>query len=247
MRIRIALTIATAMAVMATAAAGTSAGSASPILSGAGPGWPKRLQASDFVRRVDNPYFPLRPGSLYRYRGVKEGERMVDIVRVAHGTKRILGVRTTVVHDTALVHGRPVEETFDYYAQDRHGNVWYFGEDTMELNSQGKVISREGSFRAGRNGARAGLFFPGQPRVGMSARQEFFKGHAEDHFKILDLHAAVSVPYVTTDRALRTGEWTPLEPGVVDNKYYLRGVGTVREVAVKGPTERLNLISFRRG
>ena len=81
----------------------------------------------------------------------------------------------------------------------------------------------------------------------MSARQEFFKGHAEDHFKILDLDAPVSVPYVTTNQALRTREWTPLESGVVDNKYYLRGVGTVREVAVKGPTERLKLISFRRG
>ena len=226
---------------------GSRAATPAPILSGAGPGWPKRLAASDFVRRVDNPWFPLKPGSFYRYRGVKEGVPMVDIVRVSHGTKLILGVRTTVVHDTVLVHGRPEEETFDYYAQDRHGNVWYFGEDTKELDRHGNVISREGSFRAGRNGARAGLYFPGHPRVGVSARQEFFKGHAEDHFRVIDLHAHVSVPYVTTGRAVRTREWTPLEPGTVDNKYYVRGVGSVREIAVKGPVERLRLITFRRG
>ena len=236
-------------AVILTAAAGAAAGApgSATIPSGAGPGWPQRLSASDFVRRVDNPYFPLRPGSFWRYLGVKDGERMTDIVRVAKGTKRIVGVRTTVVHDTVLIHGRPEEETFDYYAQDRHGNVWYFGEDTKELNSHGKVISREGSFRAGRDGARPGLYIPGHPKIGVSARQEYFKSHAEDHFKVIGLHARVSVPYVTTDNALRTREWTPLEPGVVDNKFYVRGVGTVLENAVRGPTEKLRLVSFRRG
>ena len=172
---------------------------------------------------------------------------MTDVVRIANGTKRILGVRTTVVHDTVLVGGRPEEETFDYYAQDRRGNVWYFGEDTKELNASGKVVSREGSFRAGRDGARAGLYIPGHPKVGQSARQEFFKGHAEDHFRVIDREARVSVPFVTTRHALRTREWTPLEPGVVDNKYYVHGVGTVREFAVKGPVEKLHLVDFRRG
>jgi hypothetical protein len=230
-------------------AAGVAVAGAAPatIQSGAGPGWPKRLHPSDFVRRVDNPWFPLKPGSFWRYRGQKEGVPMTDIVRIAKGTKRILGVRTTVVHDTVLIHGRPEEETFDYYAQDRHGNVWYFGEDTKELNSRGKVVSREGSFRAGRDGARPGLFFPGHPKVGVSARQEFFKGHAEDHFRVIDRRATVSVPFVTTRHSVRTREWTPLEPGVVDNKYYVHGVGTVREFAVKGPVEKLRLVDFRRG
>ena len=218
-----------------------------PIKSGAGPGWPATLSPSDFVARVDNPWFPLKPGSKYRYRGNKEGTRMTDVVKVTHRTKRILGVKTTVVHDVVRTHGRREEVTNDFYAQDRNRNVWYFGEATKELDRHGNIISTEGSFEAGVDGARAGVYIPGHPKVGQSARQEFYPGQAEDHFKVLDLNARVSVPYVTSDHALRTKEWTPLEPNVVDNKYYVRGIGTVREVAVKGPVERLNLVAFHRG
>ena len=236
---------AAAIGVLAEVAA--SAPGSGTFKSGAGPGWPRTLRPSDFVSRVDNPWFPLRPGSVYRYRGIKEHTPMVDVVRVTHHKRTILGVDATVVHDVVRVHGRPEEVTDDYYAQDRHGNVWYFGERTKELNRRGKVISREGSFLAGKKGARAGLYIPGHPRVGTHARQEFFKGHAEDHFRVLDRSAPVSVPFVSTRHALRTREWTPLEPGVVDNKYYVHGVGTVREFAVKGPVEKLRLISFKRG
>jgi hypothetical protein len=202
---------------------------------------------NDFVAQVDNPWFPLVPGTTFVYRGVKDGKQSRDIFTVTHQTKLIQGIRCTAVSDRLFLAGRLGERTTDWYAQDRHGNVWYFGEDTMTFNRHGQVISREGSFRAGRQGARPGVYNPGQPRVGESARQEFFKGHAEDHFKVLDRHARVSVPYVTTGNALRTREWTPLEPGVVDNKFYVRGVGTVLENAVKGPTEKLRLVSFRRG
>ncbi len=236
---------AAAIGLLAEVAAGAQ-GSAT-FKSGAGPGWPRTLRPSDFVKRVDNPWFPLRPGSVYRYRGIKEHTPMVDVVHVTHRRKMILGVRATVVHDVVYVHGRPEEVTNDWYAQDHHGNVWYFGERTKELNRHGKVISREGSFRAGRHGARAGLFIPRHPRVGTHGRQEFYRGHAEDHFRVVQRHARVSVPFVSTRRALRTREWTPLEPGVIDNKYYVRGTGTVREVAVKGPVEKLRLISFKRG
>jgi hypothetical protein len=242
-----------AVALAATVVGGTTASAApvapasAPIKSGAGPGWPQTLHPSDFVAHVDNRWYPLKPGSRYRYRGVKEGVHMVDKLHVTHRTKTILGVRTTVVHDVILIHGKPREVTDDWYAQDRDGNVWYFGERTKELDPHGNVTSREGSFRAGVDGARAGLFFPGHPRVGQSARQEFYRGHAEDHFKILDRNAPVSVPFVSTRHAIRTKEWTPLEPGVVDNKYYVAGVGTVREAAVKGPVERLRLVSFNRG
>jgi hypothetical protein len=218
-----------------------------PIKSGAGPGWPATLSPSDFVAQVDNPWFPLRPGSEYRYTGVKDQASTVDVVSVTNKTKRILGVRTTVVHDVVEVNGRPEEETNDFYAQDRHGNVWYFGEATKAFDPQGNVISTEGSFQAGMNGDRAGVLIPGHPMVGQVARQEFSKGEAEDRFKVLDLNAEVSAPLVSSHHALRTREWTPLEPGVVDNKYYVRGIGTVREVAVKGPVERLELVSFKKG
>lgn len=240
--------IAAAIAVVLPATAlGGSAASDPVIKSGAGPGWPKTLHASDFVRHVTNPWFPLKPGSVYRYRGLKDRRHTVDVMRPTHNTKTVLGVKTTVVHDQVLIHGKPREVTRDYYAQDRSGNVWYFGEDTKELTASGRVISREGSFLAGRKGARAGLFFPAHPRKGVKARQEFFKGHAEDHFKVLDGRAHVSVPFVSSKHAVRTKEWTPLEPKVLDNKYYVRGIGTVREIAVKGPLERLHLVSFKRG
>lgn len=237
-----ALAVALAVAVPA-AVAGHGSGT---IKSGAGPGWPKTLQPSDFVAHVDNPWFPLKPGTRYRYRGVKEGKHMIDKLHVTHRTKTILGVHATVVHDVILIHGKPREVTDDWYAQDRHGNVWYFGENTKELDARGHVTSREGSFRAGKDGARAGLFFPGNPKVGTTARQEFYKGHAEDHFKVVDRNARISVPYTSTRHAVRTKEWTPLEPNVLDNKYYARGIGTVREIAVKGPVERLSLVSFHR-
>jgi hypothetical protein len=248
----VALVVAMA-AVAATLAAGGPAGATPAALgshvirSGAGPGWPHTLHSSDFVARVDNPFFPLKPGSRYRYKGIKDGKHMVDKLHVTHRTKTILGVEATVVHDVILIHGNPREVTDDWYAQDRDGNVWYFGENTKELDAHGHVTTREGSFKAGRDGARAGLFFPSHPQVGQTARQEFYKGHAEDHFKIVDRNAHVSVPYLSTRHAVRTREWTPLEPNVLDNKYYARGVGTVKELAVKGGTERLRLVSFHRG
>jgi hypothetical protein len=216
-----------------------------PIKSGAGPGWPATLSPSDFVARVDNPWFPLQPGSEYRYTGVKGHMTTVDVMKVTDRTKRILGVRTTVVHDVVEVNGRPEEETNDFYAQDRHGNVWYFGEATKTLSSHGNTVSTEGSFQAGVKGARAGVLIPGRPTVGQVGRQEFSMGEAEDHFKVLDLSAMVSVPFVSARHALRTQEWTPLESRVLDNKYYVRGIGTVREVAVKGPVELLELVYFK--
>ena len=246
-----ALALAGGAALAAAALVGGQAGAAAKgsttIQSGAGPGWPKTLQPSDFVARVDNPLFPLIPGSRWHYRGVDDGGPFTDNMRVTHRTKTILGVGVTVVHDEVLRHGQVRENTFDFYAQDRHGNVWYFGENTKELNRHGHVTTREGSFRAGRDGAEPGVLFPGKPRVGQTARQEFLKGHAEDHFKILKVGTRVSTPYVSSRHAVETKEWSPLEPHVVDHKFYVRGVGDVKEAAVKGPIERLRLVSFHRG
>jgi hypothetical protein len=127
------------------------------------------------------------------------------------------------------VDGRPTEATSDWFAQDRKGNVWYFGEATAELDHSGKVKSREGSWQAGVDGAKPGIVMPGRPKVGQSFRQEYLKGHAEDHMAIQSLAATVRVPYVSTSRAMRTREWTPLEPGVVEHKYYVRGLGMVKD------------------
>ena len=200
----------------------------------------------DFVAHVDNPWFPLLPGTTFVYRGVKDGKTARDVVTVTHATRTIQGVRSTAVADRLYLAGRLEERTTDWYAQDRRGNVWYFGEATGELDRAGHVTSTEGSWLAGRNGAKAGIYMTARPTVGQSRLQEYYKGHAEDHFAVVSLRARVSVPYTTSNRALLTKEWTPLEPGTLDHKYYVRGIGEVKEVTVKGPTERAELISVHR-
>jgi hypothetical protein len=200
----------------------------------------------NFVRRVDNPWFPLIPGTTFVYRGVKDGKSARDVYSVTSATKRIQGVRCTAVRDRLYLTGRLEERTTDWYAQDRRGNVWYFGESTAELDRAGRVTSTEGTWQAGRNGAQAGIYMTARPVAGQSRRQEYYQGHAEDHFSVLSLHAPISVPYLRSNRALLTKEWTPLEPDTLDHKYYVRGIGEVKEVTVKGPTERAELVSVRR-
>jgi hypothetical protein len=206
-----------------------------------------QFNPSNFVDRVDNPYFPLTPGSVYRYEGSKDGKPAVDIFKVTRRTKTVAAVKATVVADRLYLNGKLEEKTSDWYAQDRSGNVWYLGEATAELDSHGKVKNTSGSWQTGVNGAQAGIFMPAQPRVGDSGRQEYYKGQAEDHFRVVSAKSKVSVPYVTTTRALKTKEWTPLEPGVIDTKYYVRGVGTVLEKTVKGGSELSRLVSFHKG
>jgi hypothetical protein len=208
--------------------------------SGSGP------SPGNFVTRVDNPWFPLTPGTTFVYRGVKDGKAARDVVTVTHSTKRIQGVRCTAVDDRLYLAGRLEERTTDWYAQDRRGNVWYFGESTAELDRFGHVTSTEGSWQAGRDGAQAGIYMTARPAVGQSRRQEYYKGHADDHFAVVSVRAHVFVPYTASNRALLTKEWTPLEPGTLDHKYYVRGIGNVKEVTVKGPTERNELVSVHR-
>ena len=188
-----------------------------------------------FVRTVTNPWFPLRPGTVLVYTGEKDGRRGNDIVTVTRSTKTIRGVRCTAVADRLYLHGRLAERTTDWYAQDEHGNVWYFGEETAELNAAGKVTSRDGTWQAGLDGAEAGVFMPAHPRIGLSFRQEFLKGHAEDHFEVIRL----------AGRSMLTKEWTPLEPGTLDHKRYVRGTGLVQEETVKGGNERWTLSVVR--
>jgi hypothetical protein len=225
---------------------GTAAAVLALALTGAAPAQ-QPIDPNNFVRVVDNPWFPLKPGSVYRYRGVKDGKPSTDVVRVTHRTKTILGVTTTAVSDRLYIRGKLEEVTTDWYTQDLRGNVWYFGEDTKELDSNGRVKSTEGTWQAGVNGAKPGIYMPAHPRVGQSGRQEFYKGHAEDHFKVVARNVSAKVPYGSFRHALKTKEWTPLEPGVIDNKYYVRGVGTVLERTVKGGNERNSLVSFKGG
>jgi hypothetical protein len=203
------------------------------------------LRASDFSAVVDNPWFPLKPGTRYVYTGVKDGEPSRDVVTVTHRTKRIDGVRCIVVQDRLYVRGHLGERTTDWYSQDKQGNVWYFGESTAELDKSGAVSSTAGTWTAGVRGARPGIYMPAHPRVGMSGRQEFLKGRAEDHFRVIGLFATIAAPNVKN--ALLTEEWTPLEPGVLDHKTYVRGIGTVLEQTERGGNERNELVSLTIG
>jgi hypothetical protein len=203
--------------------------------------------SGDFSARVTNPYYPLQPGMRWEYRGVKDGRPLRDVVTVTSRIERVAGAPCAVVEDRAYSDGRLRESTIDWYSQDAHGAVWYFGEATKELDRSGRVISTEGSWRAGVDGARQGVFMPAHPRVGQAFAQEHYAGHAEDHFKVLSRRATVAVPFGTfARRALMTQEWTPLEPGVRDRKWYVRGIGEVKEATVKGGDERAELVSFVR-
>jgi len=216
---------------------------ASAVLVGS-PGAPAAQPGpGGFVRAVDNPWFPLVPGTTFVYRGAKDGEPTRDVVHVTARTRVIDGVRCVAVSDRLYASGRLAERTTDWYAQDCSGTVWYFGEDTAELDRAGRVTSREGSWLAGVDGARAGVFMPARPRVGQAFRQEYLRGHAEDHFRILGLHASVRTPAVASAQALLTKEWTPLEPEVVDHKLYARGVGLVEERTIRGGDEHAVLVA----
>jgi hypothetical protein len=198
-----------------------------------------------FSARVDNPWFPLKPGTTWVYRGVKDGKPARDVVTVTRAVRTIEGAPCVSVADRLYLSGKLEERTTDWYTQDAKGNVWYFGEATAELDARGRVRDRSGSWIAGHDGGQPGIFMFAHPRVGESARQEYLKGEAEDHFRVLSLRASVKVPYVTSSRALLTKEWTPLEPGTIDHKYYVRGIGTVFEQTVEGGDERSALVSVR--
>jgi hypothetical protein len=203
------------------------------------------IDPANFSATVDNPWFPLIPGTVYTSQGERDG-KATDIFTVTHNTKVVDGVRCVVVDDRGIIDGVLEERTFDYYAQDLAGNVWYFGEDTQELDAKGKVTSTEGTWHAGVDGAVPGIFMEASPVVGHSYRQEYYKGHAEDQYIVKDLAASITVPYGAFTDVLLTEERTALEPDVLDHKYYVKGIGQVKEVAVKGPVERLELTKLIR-
>jgi hypothetical protein len=196
-----------------------------------------------FSAKINNEFFPLKPGTVYVYTGVRDGKQARDVVTVTDLTTTISGAPCVVVRDRLYLAGRLAERTTDWYTQDDRGNVWYFGEDTAELDRNGHVISTEGSWSAGVDGAKPGIFMPAHPKVGQAFRQEFLKGHAEDHFKIIGLFETVTPP--ERKNALLTKEWTPLEPGVLDHKLYVRGIGLAAEDSIQGGNEHLTLVALR--
>jgi hypothetical protein len=202
------------------------------------------IDRTDFADRIDNPYFPLIPGTTLIYEGRSDGAHEVVTIEVTGKTKEILGVACVVVKDTVEVDGELAEFTFDWYAQDVDGNVWYFGEDTAEYE-HGEVTTRAGSWEAGVDGALPGVIMPAEPTVGLAYTQEHFAGEAEDKGKIVAIGEQVTVPYGSFDDVVVTEDWTPLEPKVLEQKSYAPGIGVVFEELVKGGDEVLRLVEVR--
>ena len=229
-------------AVTSTAGSGTpSAARLAPIHGTYSPS----IDPANFVSTIDNRYLPFEPGTAFHYRGVRGRTPQTDDEVVTRRTKRILGVRCTVVRDTVSEHGRPVERTFDWYAQDRQGNVWYMGEDSLE-RKHGRLVKAGDSWESGVNGAKPGIIMPGNPQPGDAYRQEYYPpGKALDEARVVGRNASVKVPFGTFQPALVTLERSPLEPQT-EKKYYVAGVGDVEETVVKGHHEQFELVSITR-
>jgi len=189
---------------------------------------------------IDNRYFPLRPGATWSYRAQTPGGVETTDTEVTPGAKSILGIAATVVHDVVKLDGGLIEDTFDWYAQDEDGNVWYLGEDTKEYDGHGNFLNSEGSWEAGALGAEAGIQMLAHPEKGQSYRQEFLAGVAEDEARVTDLAGVATVPAGTYSGLLVTLEWTHLEPGARGTKFYAPGIGLVLEDEKK---ERVELVS----
>jgi len=235
---RIAVVAATVVAV-----GGMSAAAASADGPAAGAATHKASHGR-FTHPRQNPYFPLRPGTVFHFRGTDDGEKFTERVEVTRETKRIQGVTTTVVRDVLRrADGSLAEKTDDWYAPDNRGNVWYFGEKTATYDENGHVESREGSWQAGVHGAVAGTIMPAHPKPTDAYRQEFLRGHAEDQAWIVEGGITTTVPYGKVRNAVRSFEWTRLEKKVMSEKLYAPGLGIVRERDIAGGNESFVLVS----
>jgi hypothetical protein len=207
---------------------------------------PVEIDPADFTTEIDNRYWPMKPGSRWVYSETdSEGTRQRVVVTVTNRTKQIAnGVEARVVRDVVSEDGEPVEITDDWYAQDSDGNIWYMGEDTAEYEN-GKLVTRAGSFEAGVDGAQPGIIMPAQPEEGVTYRQEYYEGEAEDEGEIVGLGEQAEVPAGHYTDVVMTKDTNPLEPKVLEFKFYAPDVGPVFAVSVSGGSDREELLSYR--
>jgi hypothetical protein len=204
------------------------------------------FNSADFIPHITNRWLPLRVGSFWIYRGFRDGRHVHERTWVTSRTKTILGVSCTVVRDVTTVHGNVVEDTNDWFAQDKQGNVWYFGEATATYDAKGNLIGTVGSWEAGVDGATAGVWMPGQPKVGQLYYQEHYKDVAQDRYRVVSLKGSATVPYGNFTKCVTTTNWTPLEPTVRERKCFVAGVGTGSEDVTTGPKEFAHLVKFHK-
>jgi hypothetical protein len=227
---------------LALAVAVTTATAATPLPQGSEP---VNLDPAEFTTRIDNPYFPLVPGDRYVYRETDGKTKEKVVLGVSHKTKLIAnGITARIVHDRVTSRGKVIEDTFDWYAQDSDGNVWYLGEDTVECK-KGEIKNHSGSFEAGVDGAQPGVIMPANPEPGMKYRQEYYAGEAEDKGEVLSVNEQVESPFGHFTNALLTKDLVPLEPKVSEYKIYAPGVGLVVAVKTSGGSGREELMRIK--
>lgn len=202
------------------------------------------IEPSEFTTIINNTFLPLMPGTIFTYEGVSDEGPESNIVVVTSQTKLVIGVTCVEVWDRVWLNGALVEETYDWYAQDSEGNVWYFGEDSKEMEN-GVVVSTEGSWEAGVDGAKPGIVMEAHPAVGDKYRQEYYKGEAEDMAEVVDVNVSVVVPFGSYIGCLQTNEWTTLERGYSEDKYFAPGIGMVQELVVEGGTGYMKLVDMQ--
>lgn len=201
------------------------------------------LQSHTFTPGSTNPYFPLVPGTVFTYRSKTQDGIEIETMRVTDQTKVIQGATTRVVQDDVRLDGVLTEHTFDWFAQDELGNVWYFGEDSQAIDPETGEVSTEGSWQAGKAGADAGIIMEAHPQAGDSYNEENAAPIAQDQARVIALDARAKVPYGKFDHCLETENTSPLEPGALENKFYAPGVGLLLEVDVTEKT-RNELVSI---
>lgn len=205
-------------------------------------GYEPVLNPANFVRGVTNPLFPLPVGRTLVYKGIKDGQTQVDTVHVTSATKVLEGIPAMTVTDVATHDGKVLEQTTDWYAQDKQGNVWYLGEDTTAFDSSGHP-DHAGSWQAGVNDAEPGIVMQANPKVPNAYRQECLAGQAEDSAWTVITDGAFTVPYGALHHVMTSVEFSRIEPNVIDEKAYAPGIGVIFEEAAAGPTEFAKLVS----
>src|SRR5262245_27192428 len=243
MRSRLTYAFAAAIFLLVASGAGSSTAPKPPswVLRGT---YSPTINPENFVSRIDNRYFPLAPGTVFHYRGVKDGRTQTDVMAVTHHVKEILGVRCTVVRDTVFQNGKPLERTDDWYAQDKQGNVWYMGEAAFDRKN-GRFVRASDSWKAGVKGAKPGIIMRGDPRPGDVYRQEYYPPGALDQARVVGASATVHVPAGTYRHVLVTDEWSPVEPQI-ERKWYVAGLGEIKERVTAGGHEQFVLFKVTR-
>jgi hypothetical protein len=225
----------------------TTTGTAAVVDPGDGGSYEPRIDSANFVAVIDNPYYPLPVGARWRYEGTSDGERQTTEITVTDQKKTVMGIDATVVRDVVKREdGELIEDTMDWFAQDRDGNVWYLGESVKDYED-GKVVSTAGSWEAGVDGALPGIVMPAEPNVGDAYRQEYYAGEAEDMMKITATDGQVTVRAGSFTGVVVTIDWTPLEPEVIEEKSYAKGVGRVLEEKTRGGSGRSELVEYALG